>query len=173
MAGVMRLIFAKILLVAALLAGIFLTAVGFGGNWLILAAAIGYSWYDGFNQLEYSALLIIGVIFIVGEVLEFLSGIIGARRQKAAKRTIPAAMLGAFIGGIWGTGMLPLIGSVAGGVLGAYAAAAIAEYTKAGDWDRAQAVALGVAKGQFLGVLLKLLAAIGMAGVAVYYLFSS
>lgn len=157
---------------ALLLFGIVLTAAGFAGNWLILFAAIGYAWYDGFQHLEHSALMIVGAIFLGGEILEFISGIIGARRKKAAKRTIPAAMLGAFIGGIWGTGMLPLIGSLAGAVLGAYAAAAIAEYTKVKDWEAAQAVALGVAKGQFVGAVLKLLAAVGMVAVVAYYLFA-
>ena len=84
---------------------------------------------------------------------------------------IPAAMLGAFLGGIWGTGMLPLLGSLLGAVLGAYAAAAVAEYTKVGDWTLAQEVALSVAKGQFIGAVLKLAAALGMIGVTVYYLF--
>ncbi len=166
------MIITKIVLMAVLLFGIVLTAAGFAGNWLILFAAIGYAWYDGFQHLEYAALSIIAVIFISGEILEFVSGIIGARRKKAAKRTIPAAMLGAFIGGIWGTGMLPLLGSLAGAVLGAYAAAAIAEYSKVKDWDAAQEVALGVAKGQFAGAVLKLFAAVGMVAVIGYYLFA-
>ncbi len=163
----------KLLLMLVLIGGIFLTAIGFAGNWLILLIALGYGWYDGFSHLEYSALVIIVVIFVVGELLEFLAGLIGAKRHKAAKRTIPAAMLGAFIGGIWGTGMLPLIGSVAGAVLGAYAAAAVAEYSKNQDWTRAQEVALGVAKGQFVGVFAKLLAAVAMVGVVAYYIFVS
>ena len=165
------MIFAKIVLVTVLLVGLVLTAAGFAGNWLILFAAIGYAWYDGFQHLEYAALVIIGVIFVIGEILEFISGIIGAKRKKAAKRTIPAAMLGAFLGGIWGTGMLPLLGSLLGAVMGAYAAAAVAEYTKVGDWTLAQEVALSVAKGQFIGAVLKLAAALGMIGVTVYYLF--
>lgn len=156
------IIFINILLIVGLLTGLVLTLVSLPGNFFIFAIALAYGFYDSFVHLSYGTIAAILGFLIVGEVVEFLAGALGARKEKASTRATLSALAGAIVGGMVGTAILPLIGSVIGAMLGAFAASYAAEYSKTYDSDKAKRVGVSVMKGQALGMIVKLVIAIGM-----------
>lgn len=144
------------------LVGIGLTLINLPGNIVILLLALGYAVYDGFVHITFQTLFIVFTMFIAGELAEFIAGALGAKKEKASARAMLAAVVGAIIGGIIGTGLLPVIGSVLGAMAGAYGASYVAEYTKAGDAEQARRVGISVMKGQAVGMIFKIVMAVGM-----------
>jgi len=153
-----------------ILAGVILTMVGLPGNVLIVLGGLIYGYYDHFEHVDYRVLAIIIGVFILGELVEFWSGLLGAKKEKASKRAMLAAFLGTVLGGIWGTAILPLIGSILGALCGAFVITAVAEYTKTKNKEQARRVAIGVLKGQIVGMIFKVAAAVGMAIALLYQL---
>lgn len=160
----------NIIVSVILLSGVVMTMVGLPGNMIIVLTAVGYGYYNEFQQVSYFVLAIVGGLFVLSEVIEFVAGALGAKKEKASKRAIIAAFLGTFAGGIGGTLILPIIGSIIGALVGAFASAALAEYTKEKDEEQAKRVALGVLKGQIFGMILKTTTAVAMVIILMYQL---
>ncbi|EIW19845.1 MULTISPECIES: DUF456 domain-containing protein [Pelosinus] len=160
----------SILCVLFILAGVVMTIMGLPGNTLILLTGLAYGYYDHFDRMDYAVLVIVFGIFIIGEIIEFISGLIGAKKEKASKRAIFAPFIGTIVGGIGGTAVLPIIGSLLGALLGAFIVTVLAEYSKTKDLAQARKVAKSVVKGQIFGVIIKSAAAVGMAILLIYQL---
>ena len=153
----------NVLFSVILLGSVIMTIVGLPGNFIIVLTGLAYGYYDHFEHIDYTVLAIVVGILIIGEVIEFGAGVIGAKQGKASKRSMVAAVIGTVIGGIWGTAILPLIGSILGALLGAFTFTALAEYTKMKNVQQAKQVAMSVLKGQIVGMIFKTAAAVGMA----------
>ncbi|MDF2633557.1 MAG: hypothetical protein K0R78_431 [Pelosinus sp.] len=150
------------------LGGVIMTVIGLPGNTLILLTGLAYGYYDHFENMDYAILVIVFGIYIVGEIIEFAAGLIGARKEKASRRAMLAPFIGTIVGGIWGTALFPIIGSLLGALLGAFVATILAEYSKNKDLAQAKRVAKGVVKGQFFGIIIKSATAVTMASLIVY-----
>ena len=155
-------------LTAVMLAGLLLTLVGLPGNLLILLAALFFGWREEFAHLTPFVLGALAIAWLGGELLDFAAGIGGAKKERASWAATAAAVIGAIGGGILGTGMMPLIGTLAGALLGGFAASYGVEYWLSGDAVKARKVAGGVLKGQLLGMIVKSAVGLGMA-LTVWY----
>lgn len=162
---------ANIIMAAALVIGIILTLIGLPGNFFILIIAALYGWQENFLHISYTVLAVLIVMWGSGEILEFLAGIRGVKKEKASKWAMLAAFAGSIAGGIAGTGILPLIGTVLGAVLFGFIASYAVEYMYTKDKIKAQQVAKGVLKGQLWGMMIKFVIAVSMAGTIVYKLW--
>ena len=151
-----------------ILGGVIMTMVGLPGNIIIVLIGLAYGYYDRFTHVNDVVLVIIIGVFVVSELIDFWAGLIGAKKQKASKRAVVAAFAGTVLGGIWGTAILPLIGSIVGALLGAFIITALAEYTKTKNKEQAKRVAIGVLKGQIIGMIFKVATAVGMATALIY-----
>lgn len=151
-----------------LISGVMMTLIGLPGNLLIVIAGLAYGYYDSFIHVNYAVLIGISIAFLAGEGIEFIAGMLGAKKEKGSKRSMAAAFLGTVLGGIGGTFILPIIGSLIGALAGAFTAAALAEYTKENDKEQAKRVGISVVKGQVLAIAVKLTAALGMAVALLY-----
>lgn len=152
----------QIILGLALFVGLVFTMLGLPGNLIILLSAVGYGFYQHFAEFNYTFLIVLLAAWSAGELIEFLAGMAGAKREKASRRAMMAAVFGAIVGGIVGTGVLPLIGSILGAMLGSFLASYAAEYSKSGDAAKSQRVAKSVMTGQMLGMIAKFAIGIGM-----------
>jgi len=162
---VLNVLFCMILFV-----GVMTTMMGLPGNILIVIAGLSYGYYENFAHIDYATLVIIVGAFIISELIEFVAGVIGARKEKASKRGMVAAFVGTIIGSIGGTMILPVIGTLLGAFAGAAVSTILAEYSKTKDIKLAKRVGIGVVKGQFVGMVIKVVTAIGMAIGLVYQL---
>lgn len=158
----------NILFSVIILSGVIMTLIGLPGNLLIVMIGLAYGYYDNFVHVNVIVLISVSLAFVVSECIDFIAGVMGAKKEKASKRSMIAAFLGTVLGGIGGTFILPIIGSIIGALVGAFAAAALAEYTKKNDKEQAKRVAVSVVKGQIFGIVIKLTTALGMAIALLY-----
>ena len=163
----LSLIAANIVLLLVLLLGVGLTLFTLPGNFVILMAAVGYGFYEGFGRFDSGFMLALGGLFVLGEAVEFVAGMLGAKRQNASWRAMGAALLGGLAGAILGSAVVPVLGTLAGAVAGAFGLSYAAEYSKTGDREKAARVARGAAAGLLVGTLFKLAVAVGMAAAII------
>jgi uncharacterized protein YqgC (DUF456 family) len=163
----LSLVAANVILIVFLLLGMGMTLFTLPGNFLILLTAVGYGFFEGFGRFDGYFLLMLGGLFLFGEAVEFIAGMLGAKRQNASWRAIAAALVGGLAGAVFGSAVVPVLGTLAGAVAGAFALSYAAEYSKSGDSDKAARVARGAAVGLLVGTLFKLAVAVGMAAAIV------
>src|SRR5262245_49085193 len=108
------------------LLGIALTAITLPGAWLLVVAALAVTlWQPG--ALSWWTLAALLLLAILGEVIEFLSGALGATKAGGGKHGAIGAIVGSLAGAILGLPFLPPVGPIIGGALGAAAGAIAGE----------------------------------------------
>lgn len=121
----------------------------FGG--LLLAA-----WIEDFAYVGTGTLAVLALLAVLTYVVDFLSGILGARHFGASGR----AMIGAGIGAIVGIFM-----GLIGVLIGPFVGAVIGELTVRKDISRAGMAGIGTTIGLVLGTAAKMALAFSMLGI--------
>lgn len=157
---------ALLLIVGACIAWV-LNFFAMPGNWMIVGLAALLAWINPAQAtgtgMEWSAVGIILLLAVGGEVLEAVSGAYGAGKRGASRRAMILAVVGTVAGSIIGAiGALPILvvgpilGALVGGALGAFAGAYVGEMWKHGFSDKSISVGWGALIGRLLGTLGKL-----------------
>lgn len=151
----------------AILVGLVLDLLGLFGNWIILGAT-ALAWaLTGMQHFTLTALVVMLVLAVLGEVVEAAAAGFGAVRFGGNRRTMLAAVVGCLLGAVAGTPWFPVVGTLAGACLGAFAGAALHEYIV---MERAPGGAmwtgLGAALGKVLGLFAKTFVGLLMLAVA-------
>lgn len=142
----------SILLIVAGVAGTVLPLLP--GTALILAGMVLGAWIDGFVRVGGVTIGVLVALAVVSWVLDYVAGLMGARRAGASRQALIGAALGTVAGlflGFVGVLFMPLVG------------AAVGEYLAQRDEQRAMRV--GVAT--WLGILVGMAAKVGIAFVMV------
>lgn len=140
---------------------------GFPGNFLILADAVLYGWYGGFKEITVKIVIVLIVLAILGEVFEFVLGVIGSKKHKSSTEAILGSIVGGILGAIWGAAFLFGIGSIIGAFVGAFAGAFIVEYVRIRNIDQALRSGWGAFVGRVGGTVTKGMIAMTMISIAV------
>jgi hypothetical protein len=74
-----------LLLLATMLAGLFITLLNLPGLWVMFLAAGIYAWATHGIFLGYRSLIAIGVIALLAEIVEFFAATAGAKRAGASR----------------------------------------------------------------------------------------
>jgi uncharacterized protein YqgC (DUF456 family) len=160
-----------IILILSMPAGLIAVVLGLPGTWLILITSALYSWLTGFSVITYQMLLGLLVLAVAAEVLEFWSGLWGARRYGGSKK----AMLGTLIGGLGGaiilTPMLFGFGAVVGAFFGAFAGGFVVTYLEQRKMNEAMRVGWGGLLGRVFAMVFKGAAVVTMIGLDVWAIF--
>lgn len=158
-------------LVMAVALGGLLTVFQLPGTWFIVVLTAGYAWCYGFEAVGWPALAVMLVIAATAEVGETLAAMAGAKRAGASRGAAWGALLGGFAGMIIFTPLIPIpiVGSVAGGLIGCFAGAFVIEYNATGCEMQGTRVGVGAAIGRIFGLLVKLTACFVLGGIAVGY----
>jgi uncharacterized protein YqgC (DUF456 family) len=124
-----------------------------------------FAWWT-WNRHVFSGwtLMAIAVLAVLGELIEFLGGTIGARKAGASWRASLAGILGAMIGALTGTMMIPVpvIGTIIGACLGVGLAVWLVETSRGEHPDLSFRRALGAGLGEFIGILSKFVVGIAI-----------
>jgi len=147
-----------------LLAGLVAIPLGLSGNFIILGAALLVALVSRFSLIGWAALIVMGVLVLLGEVLEALLGSVMARRYGASKWGMAGAFAGGLLGAVWGTAIVPLVGTILGSFVGTAIGALLAEMAR-GSREEGVRAGWGALLGRTLASAFKL--AIGM-GMTVY-----
>ena len=141
--------------------GLWLASLLFGvpGNWLMVASTVLMAWWQqDRGMFSPWTLVAVALLAAVGELLEFLSGMAGARRAGGTRRGSVGALAGGVVGAIAGTLLIPvpLLGTLAGAALGAFTGSMTMERTGGRPIKESFRAGLGAGAGQVLGTACKL-----------------
>ncbi|WP_286763482.1 MULTISPECIES: DUF456 domain-containing protein [Rhodopirellula] len=155
-----------------------LNLVALPGNWLAIALMALYAWLGpetGRWQLGLVSLAIAFVLGLVGELVEFLAGAMGASRAGASRRATMMAIVGSIIGAIVGgiVGLpIPVVGPVLAAILfgglGATAGAMFAEWNDGKNWRDSWRIGQAAFWGRTTGTVGKMVAGLLVLVVCVF-----
>ena len=158
----------QIVLVVALIVGLLMVPFGLPGLWVMLGAVTLYSYALPAGGIGTGAIIVVGALAFLGELLEFLLTGRFVKRYGGSRRSGWGAVLGSIVGAIVGV-PVPVIGSLIGAFAGAFAGAWLAELTLRGEVRAATHVATGALLGRMAAVATK--AGVGCA-VIVWVVFA-
>jgi uncharacterized protein len=128
------------------------------GTVLVLAGIVLGAWIDDFALVGGSTLAVITALAVLAWVLDYVAGLLGARKAGASGLAIAGAAIGTVVGlfmGLVGVFFMPLVG------------AAIGEYLARRDQQRAMQVGVATWVGIMVGMIAKVVLAFIMIGVFV------
>jgi uncharacterized protein YqgC (DUF456 family) len=146
----------SVVLILAGLAGTVLPALP--GTALVLAGVVLTAWIDDFTRITGATVVIVTLLAVVSWVLDYVAGLLGAKRAGASKEAIVGAAVGTVVGifmGLVGVFFMPLAG------------AAIGEFIALRDQQRALRVGVATWLGIMVGMIAKVAIAFVMIGVFV------
>lgn len=140
------------------------------GNWLVVGLVALYAWL-GPAAPEAGTLFFVALVgmAVVGEVIEFLSQIWGAKKYGSSSKATFAGMVGAIAGAMFFAPFLFGIGAIFGALAGAWAGSYAAERLLS---RRSQAEAVAAANGALVGRFLGMVVKLGL-GIAMVVLTAS
>ena len=142
------------LLIVAGIAGAILPALP--GVPLVFAGMFLAAWADHFQHLGVFTLSLLGVLSLLALAIDFVAGLLGARRVGASTRALWGATLGTFAGLFFG---------IPGLLLGPFVGAVIGELSAGSRVHKATSVGVGTWLGLLFGTLAKLALCFTMLGV--------
>lgn len=145
---------AAALLLIAGFAGLLLPALP--GVLLIFAGLVLAAWAEGFAYVGWGTLTILGVLTAAAYLIDFLAGLLGAKRFGAGKYGIIGAAIGTVIGLIFG---LPGI------IIGPFIGAVLGELYANKDLRSAGTAGLGTWLGMAIGIAVRIAVAFVIVGV--------
>ena len=128
------------------------------GTLLVLAGIVLGAWIDGFSRVGYGVLSVVAGLAVLAWVLDYVAGLLGARKAGASRQAIIGAALGTVAGlfmGLVGVLFMPLVG------------AAVGEFLARRDHERALKVGVATWLGVMVGLVSKVVIAFMMIGVFV------
>lgn len=149
-----------ILLALVGLLGLLLPALP--GAPLIFAGVLAIAWADDFTRIGLPGLLTVGSVAVVISVVDYASGLLGARHFGGSRWGLLGAFLGLAVGLAFG---LP------GLILGPVVGAVTLEYARDPDFQRASRVGLGTLIGFVVGTAVKYALAVALLGMALLAFF--
>ncbi len=145
---------ASALLLIAGFAGLLLPALP--GILLIFAGLVFAAWAEHFAYIGWGTLTVLGVLTAAAYLIDFLAGLLGAKRFGAGKHGIIGAAIGTMIGLIFG---LPGI------IIGPFIGAVLGELYANKDLRTAGTAGLGTWLGMAIGIAVRIAVAFVMVGV--------
>jgi len=126
------------------------------GTLLVWSGVLLGAWIDDFTRVGAGTMVVISVLAVLAWALDFVAGLMGARRVSASKQALAGAAIGTVVGlfmGLVGVLFMPLVG------------AAVGEYWAQKDQTRAAKVALATWIGLLVGMVAKVVLSFVMVGV--------
>jgi uncharacterized protein YqgC (DUF456 family) len=125
------------------------TVLGWGG--IVLGA-----WIDDFARVGMTTVVVVSVLALLAWGLEYVAGLMGAKKAGASKLALMGAAVGTVLGlfmGLVGVLFMPLVG------------AAVGEYLARKDHARAVKVGIATWVGIMVGLIAKVVLAFTMVGI--------
>lgn len=161
-----------VLAVLAGVLGVGLTMFDLPGNTFMLLSTLAFAFMTE-HQVSSQYLFMVFLIYLVGELWEAGMSFLGIKREKVSWGAVFVIGIGGFIGTIYGTALLPVLGSFMGGVCGAFVVAFGYTYLKTGNKENAWRIAWASAKVRFLAMLGKWTAGFALAVILVTMVLGS
>ena len=146
-----------ILCVALILAGLAGTVLPvLPGTLLVWGGVVLGAWIDDFTRVGVTTLVVVTVLAVLAWGLDYVAGLMGAKKVGASKLALLGAAAGTVVGlfmGLVGVLFMPLVGAAAG------------EYLARKDHTRAVKVGVATWVGIMVGLIAKVVLAFIMVGI--------
>ena len=150
----------------ALVLGLVVIPLGLPGTFVIFGAALVYGLATRFGgAITWPMLLILLAMAVLAELVEFLLGTFTVLRFGASRWGVLGTLAGGILGAAWGSAALPVFGTLLGAFAGAFLGAFILEYMHRQDRAGAARAGLGAFVGRVLGISVNLSCAIAMVAL--------
>lgn len=136
------------------------------GTLIIFIGAIIYALMTGLSVLGIEVLITLLILYLCGEVIEYLFVIIGAKKFGASNAATAGAVVGGIVGAIAGVGFLG-IGLILGTFLGIFLGAFIVELLLHRDLVRSLKAGTGGVIGRIGSIVFKIFIAAAMFWIMV------
>lgn len=125
-------------------------------NWVVLALVA--AWKGLHPEMAMTWWFFLGLVAIaaVGEALEFIIQLKGAKKYGATGKGNVGGIIGAILGAIVGAGFLLGVGALPGALFGAWGGCLIVERMNGRPWPEARRAAMGAMWGKFFGMTVKI-----------------
>jgi len=168
--------FFAFILVVLVLVGWVLTVFSLPGNWLIVGGAALYAWLFPVSEsrlaIGWGVVAALAVLAVLGELVEFLAGALGAAKAGASKRSAVLALVGSLVGSLVGAFVglpIPFVGSIVGAIvcaaLGASVGAICGELWKGRELEESWTIGAAAFFGRLFGTIGKIIIGSAIAGV--------
>ena len=154
--------------ILALVILILLSLIGFAaiffttfGTLVILLGAVLYAFMTGLSIVSLETLLVLLVLYLCGEVLEYFFIIIGAKKLGASNAAVVGAIVGGILGAILGAGVFG-IGLILGTLVGIFLGAFVVELILQKDLVKSLKAGSGGVLGRLASIVAKVIIAIIM-----------
>jgi uncharacterized protein YqgC (DUF456 family) len=158
--------------ILVLFLGVFLTVFGLPGTVLILIDVVAYAVLTGFAQIGFKVILILVLMAVVAELLDFGLGMAGAVRFGSSRGGMWAAVIGSLAGAIILTPFFLGLGALIGIFLGGGVAVFTVEMLQRRKLKPAFRASIGATLGRTAGIAVKGILSIAMATVALFQIYS-
>jgi uncharacterized protein YqgC (DUF456 family) len=127
------------------------------GNWLIVITTVLFAWWRAEDKVFSPYTLgAITVLALLGELVEFFGGVMGARKAGARFLGSLGAIIGAVIGAVIGTFVFPILGTLLGSCAGAAIGVSVFEVAGGRRVEDTVNLGLGAGLGRFFGTTAKI-----------------
>lgn len=150
---ILYFVLAGVLIIAGLIGSVLPVLPGVP---LVFVGMVLAAWADGFAHVGTFTLILLGALCILAMLVDFVAGLLGARRVGASKYALWGAMCGTLVGIFFG---LP------GLLLGPFLGALAGELGAGSRMDHAAKVGVGTWLGLLFGTLAKIALCFTMLGV--------
>jgi hypothetical protein len=131
------------------------------GTLIIYIGIIVYAALTGFTVLDLRALLLLGVLYVIGEAAEYLTAVVGVKRSGATNAAVGGALFGGAAGAVAGALLLG-VGVVPGTLAGIFLGAFLAELIRKRDLAGSMRAGMGGVLGRLTAVIVKVIIAVIM-----------
>jgi uncharacterized protein YqgC (DUF456 family) len=129
------------------------------GNWFMVISTCLFAWWQAEHSVfSIYTLVIITVLALLGELIEFMAGAGGAKKAGASWLGSLGAIIGAIVGGLAGTVIIPipLVGTLIGACLGAGGGTFLFERLSGKRIEHSLKFGVGAGLGAAVGIISKL-----------------
>jgi len=166
-------IFLLVLFFLLSIAGIISHFFGLPGNWAILGISFLLAWAGHFDKIQVNTLIILLALTLLGEIIEFFLGIIGAKKYEASNKAIVGSIIFGIVGAILGAPFFFGIGSIIGAFAGAFAGAVFVELLQGKNINQAVTSGWGTLLGRVGGSFAKIFIGIIMIVITLSSYFNN
>jgi uncharacterized protein YqgC (DUF456 family) len=145
--------------------------VGIPGNFVVFLNTLLYGIATNFQNITFSFLLLIFVVAVIIEFLEYLIIAFGARKYGASRLGVVAAIFGGIGGSISGFFFSPVLGAILGGFIGVIIGTLTIELFRGKHIREALQATLGAILGRVGGLSVKAIGTVTLVVIVTNHLF--
>jgi uncharacterized protein YqgC (DUF456 family) len=158
--------------IIVLFLGLFSIIFGLPGTVIIFIDVLLYAIITGFTKIGFKILIILVILMIIAEALEFLLGIAGAARFGASKKGAWASVIGSMIGAVIMTPIGMGLGTIVGVFIGGFIGTLMIELIRQQKMKPAWRAGFGAMLGRIAGIIAKGTLSIAMIVITLINIYS-